>query len=348
MKLKAFQSYLQEQNIDFAFLSHPDLNITYFTQIKPSFAYLIITPKKAFFYLTELDKKPILKEIKSYFLKKGWQNNIKKIKPKQIGINQESLTVASLERLKKHFPKAQFVDISPKLQELRQQKTQSEIEKLAQACAITTYAFNATITELTRKTLHTEQDVALFLEKKIREQGGDIGFPTIIAMGKNAATPHHITSTAKLQRGFLLFDFGASYQNYCADMSRTLFLGTPNEQEKQVYNLLLNAQEKAIDAVKENLPLAELDKVARKNLGKYSSRFIHSLGHGIGLEVHEAPNFVKDPKNTIKEDVPFTIEPGIYIQNKLGLRIEDTLLLHQGKIIVLTKAPKKLISIPTS
>jgi len=345
MKLKSFQSYLKEQNIDFAFFSHPDINITYFTQVKPSFAYLIITPQKAFFYLTELDQKPTLKDIKSYFLKKGWQNNLKKIKPKKIGINQESLTVASLERLKKHFSKVQFIDIAEKLHELRQQKTQIEIEKLAHACAITTYAFNAVITELTRKTLHTEQDVSLFLEKKIREQGGDIGFPTIIAMGKNAATPHHITSTDKLQRGFLLFDFGASYQNYCADMSRMLFLGTPTEQDKQLYHLLLSAQEKAIEEVKENLPLAELDKIARKQLGKYSSKFIHSLGHGIGLEVHEAPNFAKEPKNIIKEDVPFTIEPGIYLPNKLGLRIEDTLLLHQGKTIVLTKAPKKLISI---
>lgn len=341
MKLSLFQQYLKRQNIQLAILTHPDPNLTYFTQMKPSYAFLLITPDKATFYLTSLDKLPQIKGMQVKVLTKNWS---KKVKATSIGINKSSLTVAGLERIKKIFPKAKFVDVSAKLEELREEKTPEEIQKITTACALTSDAFAALLKELPKKTLHTEQDVALLLEKEIRQHGGDIAFPTIAAMAEHAATPHHVTSISPLKRGFLVLDFGASFQHYCADMTRTIFLGKPTTKEKELYYLLLAAQQAAIKAASKNVPFFDLDKAARKVLGKYSKYFIHSLGHGIGLEVHEGSQY-RDKKGAIRDNLVFTIEPGIYIPGKIGMRIEDTLVLD-GKATILTKSPKELILIP--
>jgi len=344
MKLKLFQQYLQKQKIDLIFLVHPDINITYFTQLKPSFSLLLITSNKASFYLTKLDSFPKLKNISSQILKKSWEKKFGNQKVKIIGVNKESLTLTYQDKLKKLFPQAKLVDVSGILSELRSLKSPQEIAKIYRACKITSDAFNYLVKELKTKKLKTEQDVALFLEREFRRRGGEVAFPTIIAMGKNAAIPHHLTSNQKLQPGFLLIDCGASYKHYNADMTRMIYLGTPSASEKAFYDLLLKSQENAISTVKERISFNDLDKIARKKLGKYSSKFVHSLGHGIGLEVHEAPSFSTDPQNSVTKNQVFTIEPGIYFPHKFGLRIEDT-LYFDGKVRILTKASKKLVSL---
>lgn len=340
MKLREFQQHLREQKIDGAFLVHPDPYITYFTQTNFSYAYLLITPHNVRLYLTKLDQKPSLPGITVKVIQKGWQNQFH---PVRLGINKAGLTVRQLEELKKTFPGTTYVDLAKVLGDLRSRKTDIEIKKIATACDITANALYALVKELPVKRLQTEQDVALFLERKFREQESTTAFPTIVAMGKNAAIPHHVTSNQKLSRGFLVIDFGASYQNYCADMTRVLFLGKPTAKEKEWYALLLNAQQQAIDAVQDGVPFSQLDGVARHALGKYSSHFIHSLGHGIGLEVHEAPQF-SDKVQKVQSRQVFTIEPGIYFPGKFGLRIEDT-LVFDGKTTILTTFPKQLIGV---
>jgi Xaa-Pro aminopeptidase len=339
MKLKAFQSYLRKEKIGLVILADDDVNITYFTQCKPSFSYLFITPKTASLYLTKLDKKPKLTGCTVKLLDKNWKKKLNK-NVKKIGLNYSSITMAYSKKLKKMFPKAKFVDISKKLTELRCTKTDKECKCITGACQITDYAFSELLKRI--KTLKTELEVADFLEKKIKEKNGELAFPTIVAMGKNAAVPHHLTSNQKLRRGFLLMDFGAKCDNYCADMSRTIFLGTPNKQEIEMYNLLLGIQKNAIKNVKENLLFSELDQFARKQLGKYSSYFIHSLGHGLGLDIHEKPSYLKENKYKIESGQAFTIEPGIYFPGKLGIRIEDT-IIFDGKVKVLTKSRKDLV-----
>ena len=340
MKLRQLQQYLREQKINGAFFAHPDPSITYFTQTKPSYAYLLVTARKAYFYRTSLDKKIRIPGITIKPLRKGWHHHLHL---RRLGINKEALTVRQLEEIKKIFPKVKCIDLAPAIRHLRTQKTTEEIRKIATACEITSNALYALVKELPAKRLQTEQDVALFLEKKFQEQGASAAFPTIVAMGKNAAIPHHLTSDQKLTRGFLLIDFGACYRHYCADMTRVLFLGKPTTQEQEFYHLLLNAQEEAIHAVKAKVPFTNLDKIARTHLGKYSSHFIHSLGHGIGIEVHETPTF-SDQTQTIQNRQVFTIEPGIYFPGKFGLRIEDTLLFN-GKTKILTTFPKELLSV---
>ncbi|MBI2666162.1 M24 family metallopeptidase [Candidatus Woesearchaeota archaeon] len=344
MKLSIFQEYLIKQDINLAFFFHPDPSITYFTQKNFSYAIFLITPAKATLYLTKLDSFPSLSGITSKFLSKDWEKETSSKKIKKIGVNKSLLSIFQQEKLQKQFPRAIFIDIGEKVNEIRQKKTLEEIKKMSFACSITSAAFSALIQELGKKKLKTELDVALFLEAYIRQQGAELAFPTIVASGKNSATPHHITSLEKLTNGFLQLDFGAKWENYSADMSRVIYLGNPYKKEMKYYDFLLWVQEACIQKVREGKSFAELHLFAQKKLGKLSKFFIHTLGHGIGVEVHELPHF-KDPEAKVNTSVPFTIEPGIYFPGKYGLRIEDTLLWNGKKVEILTKATKKLISV---
>lgn len=342
MKLKPFQSYLQKEGIDLAFLVHPDPNIIYFTQMKPSFALLLITPSSADLYLSKLDLPPKVKGISITFLQKEWEKKLANKKIKKIGVCKAVLSLQYAEKLKKMYPNATLVDISSPLNELRSQKTTEEIQKIIKACSITSQAFNALTDKFSLKKFKTEVDVAFFLEKFIREHGAELAFPTIVGSGKNSAVPHHVTDSSKLQRGFLQLDFGACYRNYCSDMSRVLYIGKPSKTEKEHYGLVHTAQAAPIKKATLHKSFSELDKISRKQLGKFSSNFIHSLGHGVGVEIHEAPSFSEEAKQKIKENHIFTIEPGIYFPGKYGIRIEDT-LWFDGKAKILTTSPKELI-----
>jgi Xaa-Pro aminopeptidase len=342
MKLNAFQSYLKNKNIDLVFLIHPDPNIIYFTQMKPSFAFLLITTETASLYLSKLDMPPHIKNLSVISLQKDWEKKAANAKIKKIGVNKGSISLSYVEKLKIMYPSAELVDISATLNELRAQKTEQEIQKITKACSITSHAFTELINNFSPKKFKTEMDIAFFLEKQMKEQGAELAFPTIVGSGKNSAVPHHVTAPAKLQKGFLQLDFGASYKNYCSDMSRMLYLGKPLPVEKEHFEMVHTAQAAPIKEVVLHKPFSDLDKIARKQLGKYSSYFIHSLGHGVGVEIHEAPSFSEEAKQTIKQNHIFTIEPGIYFPGKYGIRIEDT-LLFDGRAKILTTAPKELM-----
>ena len=342
MKLTQIQGYLIKNKIDLLFLQHPDPNITYFAQTQPTDAVLLISSNKAIFYISKLDITPKIKNIKTRTLSKEWRKQIKNDKSMKIAINKTCLTLKSFEELKKIYPKANFFDISMKFNELRAQKTSQEIKKIHKACKITTHAFNQLVKELPKKTLKTEQDVALYLEKEIRMQNAELAFPTIVATDKNTAIPHHKTSIEKLRKGFLLLDFGAKFQNYCSDMTRMVYLGNPSKEEKKIYNFLLQVQEKVIESIEEGKSFDDLYNLTKKNLVGYAKNFIHNLGHGIGVEIHESPVFSNEDEK-IEEDKVFTIEPGVYFPGKFGLRIEDTVVFNGKEAKILTEAKKDLI-----
>src|SRR3989344_7812683 len=225
MKLHLFQEFLKISKIDLVILVHPDPNIIYFAQAKPSYCLALIYPTKSELYVSKLDA--VSKHFK--VLPKDWKKEFAKIKAKKIGINKESLTLSFYETLKTIF-KAEFIDISDQLKKLRQIKTPEEINKITKASEITSLVFDKAVAELKR--FKTELEVANFIDNNIKELGGELAFPTIVAMGKNAAVPHHSTSSAKLSKGFLLMDFGAAYQHYCSDMTRVVYLGKPSKEEK--------------------------------------------------------------------------------------------------------------------
>lgn len=341
MKLAQFQRYLKDQGLDLAVFLHPDITITYFTQFKASYALLLVQPQAASLYLTGLDAWPKLNGITVQRLQKDWDSTLHDATVTQIGINKESLTVADYEKLTHLYPHAKFIDVGDEIKRLRSQKTQREIVLIQKASAIADQSFQSLMQHFSLKRFPTEISLAIFLQQQFQELGGDCAFPTIAACAANGAVPHHQTSVQKLKSGFLVLDFGASFKNYCTDMSRTIYLGKPSVAERKLYECVRNAQQQAIDAVEEGKLFSDLDIVARKGLGRYAPNFIHSLGHGIGLEVHEAPVFAASMQQKIAHYQVFTIEPGIYFHGKCGVRIEDTLVFKK-KPIVLTRSSKEL------
>jgi Xaa-Pro dipeptidase len=345
MKIKEFCKILTNKKIDVAFFVNPDPSITYFTQVDVGFSILCITSDSVDFYLNKLDKVKTSKQITIHKLNKNWKKELSSKKWKIIGINKDNITLSFFEQLKLMYPKSKLVDISKDLIKLRKIKTSFEIKKLKEAGKITSHVYLNFIENYTSKKFPTEQSISFFLEKKIKENGHNLAFPTIVGCGKNTSIPHHKTSTFKIKKGFIQIDFGAVYQNYNSDMSRVLYVGKPNKIEKEKYELLLNCQQKAIKNISKNKTFKSVCKSVRNDLGKESSYFIHSLGHGVGIEIHEAPRVNVESEETIKEGMVFTIEPGIYYPNKFGLRIEDTLSFSSNKTKRLTKATKELIKL---
>ena len=351
MKVKAFQDYLQKQKIGYTIIlntsmSKKDPNLFYFTQIDIDLGAIVIPVKgnpvlfiPGFEY--ERIKKQTRFEVKnpdSIFegIKKKFGNR------KKIGINSKYFTLAEKEAAKKRL-RGRFIDISQKLADLRITKTAEEIEKIRKACKITTKIINELIAKLPK--LKSEQAVHDFIEEKTKKAGCEFSFKPIIASGKNAYYPHH-TPSNKLLKGFLVVDSGVIFKGYCSDMTRTVYLGKPNKKETEIYNKLLELQKKAIGMVKPGKDYNEIEEWVEEKLGKLKKYFIHSLGHSLGIEVHDVTSKKKYNKLILEPGMVVTVEPGIYIKNKFGMRIEDDVLVTKNGCEILTKTPKKLISIP--
>tara|TARA_Y100000310_G_scaffold294433_1_gene324890 strand:+ start:796 stop:1422 length:627 start_codon:yes stop_codon:yes gene_type:complete len=205
------------------------------------------------------------------------------------------------------------------MQEEMKQAVKSTVERM-QACLDTFSSFS------------TEQEVKNFLQKDLV-----MAFPPIIASGKHAAQPHY-EGSEKLEKGFCVIDFGVKIGNQCADMTRTVFIGTPSQEETQTYNELLREHHRLLRMVKPGMSLQYLDRNLRNRLGKNNKRFIHYLGHGIGKEVHEKVG------KKLKETDVITIEPGLYEQGKWGIRIED-MITAKGEVLT-KEVTKKLLVFP--
>lgn len=354
MKLKEFQDILLREDINVCILlksnlNKPDSNITYFSNLDLSdFCCLIIykdKPPKVIVPKLEFFKSRKISFIKDIAPLDNFWEQIKKYagKKKKIGINFDCISISEYKKFKNILPKSDIVDISKHLDMLRRSKTIREIKKIKEACRITDEIIERCLNSFS--TFKTETNVMNFLDSEIRKLGLSNSFPTIVASGKNAAMPHHLTSMAKLQKGFCVIDFGIRYENYCSDMTRTLFIGKPSQKEGDVYNLVLNAQLISIKNSKIGARASDIDKMCRQILGEYGKYFIHGLGHQIGVDVHEG-SFRLSRKCTdiLQKRMAFTIEPGIYINNKLGIRIEDTVILDRT-CMPLTRFTKDLIAI---
>ena len=225
---------------------------------------------------------------------------------------------------------------------LRAIKDAGEIELLQRAIDIGDAAFEETVGKLSAGM--TEKEAAWEFEKAIRERGAErLSFDTIVANGPNAARPHHQTGDTKLQEGeTIVFDCGATYHGYCSDLTRTVVLGDADAEVAKIYNIVLDAQEAAIEQVEAGHSGSEADGIARKIIADagYADMFGHSLGHGLGLQVHEEPNVGPRGATPLEDGMPFTIEPGIYIPGWGGVRIEDVVVLENGRARVLSHAEK--------
>jgi Xaa-Pro aminopeptidase len=171
-------------------------------------------------------------------------------------------------------------------------------------------------------------------------------FETIVASGPRSALPHGVAGMRELQKGDpVVMDFGAIYKGYCSDLTRTVFLGNPQQKLKEIYNIVLDAQLNALDKASCGITGKELDKISRDIIygAGFKKCFGHGLGHGVGVEIHEMPRISPKGYETLKKGMVFTIEPGIYIKNTGGVRIEDMVFLTENGARVLTKSAKEMI-----
>ena len=250
------------------------------------------------------------------------------------------------EAYKSRHSSVSFVDIKNMIEELRQIKDETEILKMQKAQDITDKAFSHILKVITPDM--TEQDVAVELEYSMRKNGATgFAFDTIAVSGDASALPHGTPRNVKLKKGFLTMDFGAKLDGYCSDMTRTIVIGRADDEIKKLYNTVLRAQCEALEFLKEGVDCADADKIARDIINvDYNGTFGHSLGHSVGLFIHERPALSAKMKGrALRVGEILTVEPGIYLFGKYGCRIEDMVKIEKNGIYNFTHSTKELIEI---
>jgi Xaa-Pro aminopeptidase len=248
------------------------------------------------------------------------------------------------EQLVERGYRVEWADAEGIVEELRIVKSPSEIELLRQAFEITCESFNEVAAKI--EAGMTEAQVALMLYNAMVERGAEgPAFPTIVASGPHAARPHHEPGGRVIQVGEpIVIDMGALYEGYCADLTRTVWVGEPDERLREIYGLVYAANDAVIERAHPGTTGKELDAFAREviDAGGYADEFSHSLGHGVGLRVHEGPSASKTAESVIAAGNTLTIEPGIYVDNWGGVRIEDVLIFTDDGFEVLTSGAHKM------
>lgn len=256
-----------------------------------------------------------------------------------------NLHLSELEFLKKHLRGKKLVSVVSPVKELRIKKDKVELQKMKKAYEITAQVFGEVKKALRRKPW-TEKDLAQFIRiTGINLGAQDVSFPTIVASGVNAAIPHHVPGDKILKKGeSIVLDFGFKIDGYCSDFTRTMFIKTVPLKLKQMYQATEQAYILAVAGTKAGKTGKEIDAIARDHLAlkKFDKYFIHSLGHGTGVAVHEAPSLHPNAENKLENGMVFSIEPGVYIPKVGGVRIEDLVYLEQGKVKYFKKVSTKL------
>lgn len=259
---------------------------------------------------------------------------------------EDVMSVRDFEDLKKRLP-VQFKAKGEYFEVLRAVKTDEEIEKLTLVMDLSSKAFEKALSDF--KVGMTEKEACAELNYQLFRLGADtLAFDTIVASGTNGSKPHAVPSDKKIEKGDLVtFDFGARLDGYCADITRTIAFGKITEEQEKLYNTVLQSQLLGLNNIAVGKTGHEVDSAVReffksKSLDQY---FIHSLGHGVGVEIHELPRLAQNYSMVLAENMVVTCEPGLYIPNKYGVRIEDTVVVKKDGIINLASCGKELITI---
>jgi Xaa-Pro aminopeptidase len=264
------------------------------------------------------------------------------------GFDAGQTSVAALEAMRKALPAGKrrgfFAADGGLVAKLREVKDASEIEKMRAAARLGCKVFNAAVKTL--RTAKTEAEFALALEVLARQGGAEaMSFETIVASGERSALPHGRASGAKLpRRGFVTVDFGVLLDGYCSDMTRSVHLGKASQRERDVYHSVLEAQEAAVRSVRAGATCGEVDEAARGVLRRagLDKWFMHSTGHGVGLEIHEGPRIAAGQSQPLEVGMVITVEPGVYLPGEFGIRIEDTVVVTRDGCEVITAASPKV------
>jgi Xaa-Pro aminopeptidase len=361
-RIKKTYIQLEKANLD-ALIVCSSANISYLTDFSSRDAFAIIS-KQGNIYFTDAryteEVKQYLKNFKLQEIKgpvfEAISDTCSELKLKRIGFEAARLTFAQYQKLQEPFPpqkaahpptihggtraKTTLVPTHNLIEELRRIKNPDEIEKIRKSTAITIAALN-----FIRKTIKAgmkEIEVAAELERFIRYHGAYASaFDIIVASGPNAGFPHHLTSTRKIRRNeVVLIDIGTDYLGYKSDLTRVFFSGKINTFEQKIYSIVREAQKQAIQKIKPGIMTRDIDDAARQHIVQagFGGFFGHSTGHGVGLEVHEAPSISAKDTQQLACGMVFTVEPGIYIPNKCGIRIEDMVLVTEKGVEVISGA----------
>jgi len=351
-ELKTLMQRLPE-GVDGAIIGS-DTNRRYFTGMKSSAGTLVLTRNAARFIIdfryiekaksvvtgidVELQDK-LHEQILAFFREQDAKN---------IAVEADSVTVSAYAAYQNKLPGLTILGddrLSALIRELRSIKSPEEVSFIEQAQAITDKTFSHILSFIRPGV--TEREIAIEMEYTMLKLGASgLAFETIVASGVNSSMPHAVPSDKKVEKGdFVTMDFGAAYNGYCSDMTRTVAVGAVSDEQKKVYDTVLTAQLMAIEAIPKCRHYQEVDKVARDYIYAqgYEGCFGHGLGHSLGLNIHEEPRFGSSCDKEIQENVIQTVEPGVYLEGRFGVRIEDMVLIGKGSVRDLTHSEKKLI-----
>lgn len=349
-RVKNVQDKLSKYNID-ALLVTNMFNVRYLANFTGTTGLVVITKDEAYFVTDFRYTEQAAEEAKGFTIVKNEGpifEEVAKIvqedKIENLGFEQENITYAVYNQINDIIP-CELVPVTGLVEKLREVKTEDEINIIKEAINITEKAYDYILGFV--KPGKTEIEVANELDFYMRNEGAtSVSFDTIVASGVRSAMPHGVASDKVIEEGDMVtIDFGCYYKGYVSDMTRTFAVGDPGEQMKEIYEIVYQANKKVNEVAKAGMTGAELDAIARDYIAEkgYGPQFGHTLGHGIGLEVHEGPSlsFRNEDKLVVNNIV--TNEPGIYVPGLGGVRIEDDLVIKEEGAEILMTTPKELI-----
>lgn len=355
-KIKSIQTYLDQEKMDLAIFSNPT-TINYLTGFAGDpherHMFLFVLPDAdSLLFLPALDVGrarttvdfPVVGYIDS---ENPWQIIKTSLPAKsfgKIGAEFDNLNLTRFYGLKSIFDQ-DFSDLTPLINRLKLIKSRDEIDKMLIAGEFADKAMKVGFDNISLK--NTETDIIAQIEFEMKKQGiSKMSFETMVLTGNNAANPHGIPGTNLIEKdALLLFDLGVETLGYTSDMTRTVAVGQPDQFKKDIYEIVLEAQLTAQDFIKPGVTASQVDAAARNVIEKagYGEYFNHRLGHGLGMDVHEFPSIMEGNDMVIEEGMCFSVEPGIYIPGKVGVRIEDCGYVTESGFQVFTKTPKELL-----
>lgn len=351
-RLKELRKKMQDNSMDGVLLVG-DSNRNYITGFTGEESFALITGEKAIFitdsrYVSQAKAEVKHFEIMEYRISihEFVANLAEKLCVKTLGFEENIITYGDYKKYSEKF-KGELKPLNGMVEELRIVKDEFEVKCIKKAASIADKAFEK-ILEVIKPNI-TEKDLSSELEYLMKKMGAsDLSFDTIVASGKRSSLPHGRASAKVIEEGdFITFDFGCIYNGYCSDMTRTIAVGSISEEMKKVYDVVLTAQKMAIEKIKPGVVASDVDKCARNYITKmgYGRYFGHGLGHGVGRDIHEEPRLSPKGNKILNPGMIVTDEPGIYIENSFGVRIEDLILVTEDGCEIISKSPKDLIII---
>jgi len=349
--LNRLRDAMKSNGFNAVLITKPE-NIRYISGFTGTSGMVVVTHKSAWFLTDFRYKDQAVTQCKGFEIllhtpEKTVYNVLNELGLVTLAFEDEHMTVNQFKTFDNEMEKTEFVPIDQLIEGLRIQKTEEEVAMIRKSAAITDAAFDHILTYI--EPGKKEIEVALELEMFMKRQGASaISFDIIVASGHRSSLPHGRASEKVIESGdFVTMDFGCVYNGYCSDMTRTIVMGEATDKQKKIYETVLKAQEAALSAIKPGIAGKDADKVARDIITDegYGEYFGHGLGHGVGLEVHEAPRLAPIGEKILEKNMVVTDEPGIYIPEFGGVRIEDLIVVTEDGCERLSTSPKHLIQI---